>query len=44
MSPWITTPEDAVRLNSYLVTHSEHSAAPGLLPQVRMVGHTSDQE
>jgi hypothetical protein len=28
-----------VRLNNYLVTHSEHAAHPGMLPQVRVVGY-----
>jgi sigma-E factor negative regulatory protein RseA len=44
VNPLITSSEDAVRLNSYLITHSEHSAAPGLLPQVRVVGYTSEPE
>ena len=44
VDPWISNSETAARLNSYLVTHSEHSAAPGLLPQVRVVGYTSEPE
>jgi sigma-E factor negative regulatory protein RseA len=44
VNPLITNSEDAARLNSYLITHFEHSAAPGLLPQVRVVGYTSGQE
>jgi hypothetical protein len=28
-----------VRLNNYLITHSEHAARPGMLPQVRVVGY-----
>lgn len=42
--PWMTEGDDAVRLNSYLVTHSEHSAVPGMLPQVRVVGYAREQE
>ena len=42
--PWMTDGDERVRLNSYLVTHSEHSAVPGMLPQVRVVGYTVEQE
>lgn len=44
LGPWASTADEAVRLNSYLVTHSEHAAIQGMLPQVRVVGYASEQE